>query len=90
MNEALLQRVLDQLHSRRRAATYGAVAGVVGSTAQGVMSDRSRNPRHSWVVNSRRELPTGYSDAEMDDSLRRSIRDHGIIRTPEDLEEWLQ
>jgi hypothetical protein len=90
MDEVLLQRVLDQLSSRRRAATYGAVAGVVGSIPQTVMADRPFNPRHSWVVNARTERPTRYGVSEMDSDLVGSIRANGIICTPEDLKDWLQ
>lgn len=89
MDEAILQQVLDRLQSHNRAASYGAVAGMVGSTPQQVMAGRERNARHSWVVNTRTELPTGYTTEQMDQALLASIAAHGVIRIPEDLQDFL-
>jgi hypothetical protein len=89
MDESLLQQILEMLHVRKRAATYGAVAGLVGSTPQSVMSGRPTDHRHSWVVNARSGLPTDYLEHQIDPALEQSIQSHGVIRTPEDLQEWL-
>ncbi len=89
MDEALMQRVLEQLQSRKRAASYGAVAGTVGSTPQQVMGGRDKNHGHSWVVNTRTERPTNYTPEQMDADLLPSIAAHGVIRIPEDLQDWL-
>jgi len=76
--------VLQQHHQR---ATYGAVAGVVGGTAQSVMGNRAREPRYSWVVNSKTKLPTGYARAECHPMLTR--RSH-MIDDPHELYHWLR
>lgn len=53
------------------------------------MADRPRDAKHSWVVNTRTELPTDYDTSEMDSELLAAITARGVIRTPEDLETWL-
>ena len=82
-----LEDVLGALDRHQQRATYGAVAGVVGSGAQSVMSKRARTQLNSWVVNARSKLPTGYSDAEVHAELRR--RAH-VISTSAELSAWLQ
>jgi hypothetical protein len=67
-----LEEVIDVLHREGIRATYGAVAGVVGGTAIGLMVGRPMDPRHSWVVAAGNDLPTGYNESQMDPLLRQS------------------
>ena len=62
MSDDPLTPILYALQERRQRATYGAVAEVVGLPALFLMRGRPRDPIHSWVVNARTGLPTGYTD----------------------------
>lgn len=64
--------VLNLLHEHGQRATYGAVAGIVGGVARGVMQGRAKTPRHSWVVSSGSGLPTKYTGKEIDSRLPKS------------------
>jgi hypothetical protein len=81
-----LDGILDVLNKVQLRATYGAVAGVIGGIAQGVMRNRPANPRHSWVVAKRNGLPTNYSDNQMHRSL---LRSRTVLSTREQLQEVL-
>jgi len=76
-----LDDILDQLNKRKQRATYGAVAGILGVSPQGVMGGRQPSHRDSWVVAaktdskrmSRRGWPTGYKDEEIHPECLRKI-----------------
>jgi hypothetical protein len=89
MDEALLHDTVERLERRKQAATYGAVAGVVGGSHRTVMAHEPRNHRNSWVVNKRTRRPTGYRPDEIHPELLAAIQASGVIETPEDLDEWL-
>ena len=89
MNEAALEDTVDRLHRYGQAATYGAVAGVVGGHPRTVMQGRDRSLPYSWVVNKRTRVPTGYEPHEIDSRLSKSITERGVIETPEVLNDWL-
>jgi len=81
-----LEDVLDVLNEHRQRATYGAVAGVVGGIARGVMHGRTRCPRDSWVVRKRGRLPSGYTADEKHSDLLLNPR---VIDIGEELRLWL-
>ena len=66
-----LESILDRLQRKNIRATYGAVAGVLGGSAQGVMTGRAVSQRNSWIVNAETGLPTGYQQGQMHPNLRR-------------------
>jgi hypothetical protein len=78
--------VLDQLDRWHQRATYGAVAGATGGTAQSLMRGRVPCPRDSWVVNARSKRPTGYAEADTHPALLE--RSH-VISTPAELDAWM-
>src|SRR5260370_34532447 len=89
-------RLLNKHHQR---STYGAVAGVLGVSARGVMSGRTPCHQDSWVVakttsrrtGSRRGWPTGYTNAQIHPECLRQIQRNlaGFIDDEDDLEQWL-
>lgn len=82
-----LDSILEHLDSFHQRATYGAVAGVVGSSARSLMAGRERNPASSWIVSSQTGQPTGYAPDQVHESL--TDRDL-ILRTPDALRQWLE
>jgi hypothetical protein len=82
-----LEAVLDQLDRWHQRATYGAVAGVTGGSAQSLMRGRVHGPRDSWVVSARTKRPTGYTDAETHPALLE--RPH-VISTGAELGAWME
>lgn len=78
-----LERILDCLESKCMRATYGAVAKYihVEPIALGEMLGR-HCPRASWVVKTKRGVPTGYFPTEIHPDLKKN--DH-IITTMEEL-----
>lgn len=81
-----LESVLKTLELKRQRASYEAVAGVVGSTAQNVMKGRPKTPRNSWVVNGETCMPTGYSSEEKHPDLEAHEE---VIKKAEELKKWL-
>ena len=89
-------RLLNKHHQR---ATYGAVAGVLGVSARGIMNGRTPCDQDSWIVakttsrktGSRRGWPTGYTDAQIHSECLRQIHRNpaGFIDDEDDLEQWL-
>ena len=86
MNVTSMEQVLDALSHARQRATYGAVAGYVGSSPRTLMKGRDRDQRHSWVVSHKNGLPTGYDAEHVHPELMRSER---VIQTKEELGQWL-
>ena len=66
-----LELILDLLQRETTRATYGAVAGVLGGIAQGVMTGRDISHRNSWIVSEKTWLPTGYQHGQMHPNLLR-------------------
>jgi hypothetical protein len=89
-DEEALSPIVEQLERHRQAATYGAVAGVIGGVARFLMSNRPRDHRHSWVVSKETQRPTGYRPSEMHPALIRSVEEKGVIEMPEELKAWLK
>lgn len=89
MDEALREAILDALHQHGRAATYGAVAGLVNSTPRNVMKTARQSDQCSWVVGAGSKRPTGYPSHRIDPRLPDSVERHGVLRNSEALQEWL-
>ncbi len=85
-----LDNLLERLERHRQPATYGAVAGVVGSHPRSVMSGRTRNERNSWVVSKETLQPSGYQPHEMHPDLQAAVAAVGVLSTPEALRAWLE
>ena len=79
--------ILDQLDRFHQRATYGAVAGVVGSSARSLMSGRQRNQRSSWIVNRKDGKPSGYEPNDTHPDIGERER---ILATPDALRSWLE
>jgi len=76
-------KVLDALNRHKTRATYGAVAGYLGTQARSVSQLLgARRPEASWVVSKRNGLPTGYSRAQRHKDLQSNCR---IIETTQEL-----
>lgn len=78
-----LEEILRFLNDTRLRATDGAVASVLGLSAQslGTMLG-ARRPEASWVVNSETGLPTGYEQVDWHADL---LTEGRIIRTGNEL-----
>ena len=86
MPEHTLDSILDLLNLHRQRATYGAVAKIVNRPPTFLMSGRTRDQRHSWVVNHRTGLPTGYEPDQIHPQLGETAE---VIQTGDDLSRWL-
>lgn len=84
-----LDAIIDILHREGRAATYKAVAELVGLHCRNVMDGRPRDAKNSWVINSMTLLPTYYEVHEINERLRGSVETHGVFRDANMLSEWL-
>jgi hypothetical protein len=89
-----LDDIVTQLDERKQRATYGAVAGILGVVARGLMAGRQRNHKYSWVVaatGSGRGSPTGYADEQIHPDCLRQIRARldNLIEESERLKAWL-
>jgi len=87
MTEPTIDSILDLLNEHRQRATYGAVAKVVNRPPTFLMSGRSRDQRHSWIVNRRSGMPTGYEPAQMHPDL---ATNPVVIESSEALAAWLR
>jgi hypothetical protein len=90
-----LDAIARRLHARSQRASYGAVAGIVGGIAQGVMGGRTKSHEYSWVVAGScpgRGWPTGYSEGQIHPECLRQIPsgDDNVIDDAENLRRWLQ
>jgi len=86
----MLVDILERLQRHRQAATYGAIAGVVGGSHRRLMANQDRSHRSSWVVNRRTRRPTGYGREDFHPDLLLAIEARGILKTPADLAKWLK
>ena len=82
-----LETIVDTLDRQRQRATYGAVAGLVGTSPRVVMIGRPRDPRHSWVVSRESGRPNGYKPEQVHPELE-TRRD--VLLTKDALAAWLQ
>ena len=87
MPEHTLDSILDLLNIHRRRATYGAVAKLVNRPPTFLMAGRTRDQRHSWVVNHRTGKPTGYEPDQIHPDLDANA---AVIQTGDELERWLE
>lgn len=82
-----LDEIVDRLDQHGQRATYGAVATLLGQSPRGLLRDRERGRKFSWIVNRGTGLPTGYPDDQLDPRMR----DSGpVIGTDAELREWLE
>lgn len=81
-----LDTILDVLNTHHRRATYGAVAKVVNKPPTFLMAGRTRDQRHSWIVNQRSGRPTGYEPDQIHPELEANP---AIIQTGDELQEFL-
>jgi hypothetical protein len=86
MPEHTLDSILDLLNLHRQRATYGAVARIVNRPPTFLMSGRTRDQRHSWVVNHRTGMPTGYEPEQIHPQLQETSE---VIQTGDELSKWL-
>ncbi|MBY0227646.1 MAG: hypothetical protein K2W96_00055 [Gemmataceae bacterium] len=89
MDEILRASILARLNREGRAATYGALAALVGGIAQAVMVGLLIAPPNSWIVAANNSLPTGYEVAQYDPRLLSSIATNGVLNTGTALNQWL-
>ena len=87
-----LEYIVRQLDSRKQRATYGAVAGIVGGLARGLMNGRAKTHEYSWVVAKSNGRPTGYTNGQIHPDCLRSIAEQpgNVITDPERLRSWLK
>ncbi len=90
-----LEGIVTKLDARKQRATYGAVAGIVGGLARGLMNGRPKNHKYSWVVaktGQRRGWPTGYEKHQIHPDCLWQIYNgpENIIEDPEELITWLK
>ena len=81
-----LEKIVEILNRENVKATYGAVAGVLGRVPQGVMIDREKPQRNSWVVNAETNMPTGYRLDQLHPNLMRLPI---VLHTREKLQRFL-
>ena len=80
------EEVIARLAKHRQRATYGALAGLTGVTAIGIMIGLPKDKQNSWVVAKTSGLPTGYRTEEIDPRLASSPK---VIESAEELSKWL-
>lgn len=87
-----LDYIVGQLNSRKQHATYGAVAGIAGGIARGLMQNRPKSHENSWVVAKADGRPTGYTKEQIHPDCLRSINDRpgDVILNAESLKSWLK
>ena len=81
-----LDGILNLLNRYHQRATYGAVAGVLRKVPQSVLQGRKKDRRHSWVVNQRTGLPTGYHEFMIHPALTERP---SVFETENELRIWL-
>ncbi len=87
-----LEFIAAQLNSRKQRATYGAVAGIVGGIAQGLMNGRPKTHEYSWIVAKSGGRPTGYTNSQIHPDCLKSIaeRPGDVIDNADQLSQWLK
>jgi hypothetical protein len=87
MSNITLDHILDALDRGHQRATYGAVAAFLGEGPRTLMKGRTRDQRHSWVVSSQNNEPTGYTPDQMHPAL---LEHEQVLKNKEELERWLE
>jgi hypothetical protein len=87
MSTVTLDQVIDALDRSHQRATYGAVAALLGEAPRTLMKGRTRDQRHSWIVSSQNNEPTGYTPEQTHPALRE--HEH-VLKNKEELERWLE
>ncbi len=82
-----LELILDLLQREKIRATYGAVAGVLGGIALGMMAGRENSHRNSWIVSEATGHPTGYRPDQMHPDLMQLPMI--VLDSPEKLQRFL-
>lgn len=95
-----LDEIIYLLNKHQQRATYGAVAGVLGRSARGLMKGRDHCTRDSWVVatrtnsrsGARRGWPTTYKDHEIHPECMKQINENvaNFIHETKELEKKLK
>lgn len=85
-----LRDITARLERHRQAATYAAVAGVVGRTPRRVMATETKSFRNSWVVSKTTRRPTGYGPDDYHPELLFGIAENGVIDSADALAAWLE
>lgn len=82
-----LGQITDLLERYGQRATYGAVAGLLGSPARSLMLGQDKNFRNSWIVSSRTKQPTGYTP----DQIHPRLEDRtSVLSTSVELAAWIK
>jgi hypothetical protein len=89
MDDTRLADIIERLERYEQAATYGAVAGVIGVNPRSVMKTRTRSFTNSWIVSKQSRRPTGYRPCDWHPRLLAGIAANGVIETAEGLTAWL-
>ncbi len=90
MDEVLRETIPDALHHHGRAATYGALAGLIGGGPRNAMKTARQGEMCSWIVSSASHRPTNYPPHRIDARLADSVTRHGVLDSPEKLTAWLE
>ena len=80
------EEIIERLAKHRQRATYGALAGMVGRQAIGVMNGLPKDKKNSWIVAKKNGLPTGFNDEDIDPHLANSVN---LIKSTDELAAWL-
>ena len=87
MSNVTLDQILDALDRGHQRATYGAVAAFLGEAPRTLMKGRTRDQRHSWIVSSQTNEPTGYTPDLIHPSLRENEQ---VLKNKDELGRWLE
>ena len=79
--------IVKALNKHHQRATYGAIAGLLGKSAQSLMKPYPQNRLYSWVVNKRTKQPTGYPPNAKHPHLEQV---ETVLDTTEKLRMWLK
>ena len=82
-----LMHVLLALQKGKTRATYTAVAERLNTSPRSVMKGQPHTPLHSWVVNKRTKMPTGYSEENRHVDLLANSR---VIQSGDELDTYLE
>jgi hypothetical protein len=84
-----LRHVLEALQSRFQRATYSALAKYLGRTdyRRILGKQHDQDPLHSWIVNGKTKLPTGYAPSNRHEKLERNSK---VVDTGEGLRRLLR
>ncbi len=81
------EEIIERFAKNRQRATYGALAGLIGRQAIGVMIGLPKDKKNSWIVAKKNGLPTGYKTEDIDSRLAASRK---VIDSSDELAAWLK